>query len=297
MSRPTAPVSSCPRSNKPARAAAGGYWQLVAAGEPFRLLFPVGAAIGIFSALVGVALQIIGQVAPFLLPESAAVLGRLLLNQGFLLLPIMGVGAFLLPRFFDLPSRQSFRESPAMPPEWGTRAIFALACGLSVLVGFILEARGSARWGCGLRAVAVVVYFARELPVYRAGFGGGPLAHAVRIALFSIPSGYVLMSIWPEQTTSLLHVVFITGLSLITLAVATRVVLGHSGQAAKFQSRLWPVIALAVLVVFAMLTRVSADWMPAIRLSHYAYAALIWAAGVLIWALAILPSVSKADKD
>ena len=297
MSRPTAPVSSCPRSNKPARAAAGGYWQLVAAGEPFRLLFPVGAAIGIFSALVGVALQIIGQVAPFLLPESAAVLGRLLLNQGFLLLPIMGVGAFLLPRFFDLPSRQSFRESPAMPPEWGTRAIFALACGLSVLVGFILEARGSARWGCGLRAVAVVVYFARELPVYRAGFSGGSLAHALRLALFSIPSGYVLMSIWPERTTSLLHVVFITGFSLITLAVATRVVLGHSGQAAKFQSRHWPVIALAVLVVFAMLTRVSADWMPAIRLSHYAYAALIWAAGVLIWALAILPSVSKADKD
>src|SRR6188768_3977551 len=31
---------------------ASGYWTLVAAGEPFRVLFPLGAAIGIFGVLL-----------------------------------------------------------------------------------------------------------------------------------------------------------------------------------------------------------------------------------------------------
>ena len=65
------------------------------------------------------------------------------------------------------------------------------------------------------------------------------------------------------------------GFSLITFAMATRVVLGHSGQSSKLESRHWPVIALAILIIFATLTRVTADWMPALRLNHYAYAAII----------------------
>ena len=44
--------SSGLRSWKPARAAAKGYWRLVAEGEPFRLLFPLGAAIGIFGVMM-----------------------------------------------------------------------------------------------------------------------------------------------------------------------------------------------------------------------------------------------------
>jgi len=56
-------------------------------------------------------------------------------------------------------------------------------------------------------------------------------------------------------------------------------------------------LARSALVTLAMLTRVSADWMPAIRLSHYAYAAVAWAAAVLVGMIFIPPGVRKKDDE
>lgn len=254
-------------------------------------------ALGIACALAGVATQVIPQVMPNALSAWAAPVGRLLLYQGFVLLPVMGVGAFLLPRFFGLPNRQDFPATMALPVGWGRSALFALACGSVVIAGLVVEAFGHVRWGCALKATAVLVYFFREVPWHRAGSGGGTLVTGLRIALLSVPLGYMLMAVWPAQALSLLHVVFITGFGLLTLVVASRVVLGHSGQSQRFQSRLWPVWGMIVLVVFAMLTRVTADWMPDVRMSHYAYAGLAWAAGVVVWAVTILPGVVREDLE
>ncbi len=405
---------SCKHSNKAGRAAAQGWWELVAAGEPFRLLFPVGALIGILGALMwpahvwhvlpaypgqwharvmiegfltafvlgflgtalprllgvprigagesltfavglavvamlhasgltligdqlfflllalfvvllggravmfrkdvpppafvlvlmGIACALLGsaglilwQLIPDSLPAWAMPLSKLFLYQGYLLFPIMGIGAFLLPRFFGLPNRQNFPESLSLPPGWLGRAAFAFTCGLVVLAGFILEAVGEPGWGNGLRAAAVVVYFLREVPVHKGTLGGGSLALGLRFALFSIPLGYAAMAFWPERSFSLLHILFISGFSLITFIVASRVVLGHSGQSEKFRATLPSILWMIGLVLLAMLTRVSADWMPDIRLTHYAYAALSWVLGVAIWMWRILPAVRVADAE
>lgn len=242
-------------------------------------------AMGMACALLGSAIHVVAAVAPSVLPEAATPLGRLLLNQGYLLLPIMGIGAFLLPRFFGLPSRQSFEESMVLPPGWGRGALFALACGLAVVAGFVLEAAGHPSIGCGLRAAALAVYFLREVPFHRAGFGGGSLALGLRISLAAIPIGYILMAVQPAHSLAFLHVVFITGFSLLTFIVASRVVLGHSGQSSQFRATLRPVLVLCVLVSLAMFSRVSADWLPAGRMGHYAYAAIAWIAGALLWGL------------
>jgi len=52
---------------------------------------------------------------------------------------------------------------------------------------------------------------------------------------------------------------------------------------------------VAALIILAMVTRVSADWMPDLRLSHYAYAGLAWAAAALIWVAYVLPGVRHPD--
>ncbi len=405
--------SSGLRSWKPARAAAKGYWRLVAEGEPFRLLFPLGAAIGIFgvmmwplfvwnitsaypgvpharimvegflgcfvtgflgtalprllgvpkvsifetmgcgaalactvwlqysgrtmwgdlvffctiftlvfllgvrtlfrkdtpppafvlvamgllSALAGSFGLAVSQATPGLMPSWLQPFAKLLVYQGFILLPVMGIGAFLLPRFFGLPNRQSFPESLALPPGWKRRAAFAAICGLAVVASFAIEVAGFPRWGYALRAGALLVYFFREVPVHQAGFGGGSLALGLRIALFAIPLGYILLALMPERAFTLLHVVFITGFSLLTFTVASRVVLGHSGQSEKFRASLWPVLVLCALISLAMLTRVTADWLPKVQMSHYAYAAVAWISGVLIWGAFILPGTAKANEE
>jgi uncharacterized protein involved in response to NO len=221
--------------------------------------------------------------------------GRLLLYQGFLLFPIMGVGAFLLPRFFDLPNKQTLPESMSPTSEWWARARFAMLCGGLGLLSFALEFLGYSSSAYALRAAAVVIYFWREVPIHRAKFSQSTLARILCIALFSIPLGYLAMALLPSRQVTLLHVVFITGFGLLTLTVATRVILGHGGRSDLFESKLWSMRGLAALTVLAMLVRISADWMPELRLSHYAYAGLIWAAGAVIWVIWILPGVRNPD--
>ena len=254
-------------------------------------------AMSMLSALAGVTLFLANELAPMALHAWAAPLARLLLYQGFLLLPVMGISAFLLPRFFGLPNRQNFDESLTPPPGWWPEALFALACGTAVLASFVLEVSSRIQAGYALRAMAFLVYSLRELPVHRAGIGGGTLALGARLALLSPPVGFILIVWKPAFSLSFLHVVYITGFSLLTLIVASRVVLGHSGQAKLFNTSLRFVLIMISLVTLAMLTRVSADWLPNIRLSHYAYASIAWILGCLVWAIAILPSVRVVDSN
>jgi uncharacterized protein involved in response to NO len=240
-------------------------------------------AMGMLCALFGSALLLLDGGLKDGLTVEWYLIARRLLHQGFLLLPIMGVGAFLLPRFFNLPNTQSFPESRTPPPGWWSKAAFAAACGTAVCLSFVFEVVGWSRTAFLLRALAIVVYAIVEIPVHQARFGGGTLALSLRVALVSLPVGYLLMALMPQWQMALIHIVFITGFSLLTFTVATRVVLGHSGQEHLFNQRLKAVMAILLLLVLAMATRVSADWMPPIRMSHYAYASICWALAAMIW--------------
>jgi uncharacterized protein involved in response to NO len=400
----------CPKSNHEARKAAQGYFQLVGAGEPFRLLFPIGASLGIvgvmmwpsfiwkwtslypgqfharvmiegflssfvfgflgtalprllgfkrvslwetmmisaglvaavlfqlmgnmfwgdlifwltltgFLGLLGYrtikmrtdipppsfVLALLGLVCAWMglgvqllmlsgvsIPETAFSLSRLMFYQGYILFPILGVGAFLMPRFFGLPNHQSFPESISIPKGWTSQAGFALLCGAVMMTGFILEALNYARWGYACRTVAILVFFLKSVPIHRAEGKQGSLALGLKLSLASVILGYGLMAIFPQRSISFLHLIFVSGFSLVTLVIATRVVLGHSGQAAKFNIRIKSIITVIIFLIIAMLTRVSADWTPSIQWTHYAYAAVTWAAGVIVWMIAILPGVSRA---
>lgn len=254
-------------------------------------------ALGLGCAIVGAGVLVLARAVPGALPEWMPGVARLLLYQGYVMLPVMGVGAFLLPRFFGLTGRQSFPESADPPPGWWGRAGFALICGGTVLAGLVLEAGGKVAGGNGLKAVGVLVYILREVPLYRAGRGGGSLAFGLVVALLCLPLAYGLMAWWPERAGSFLHVLMIGGFSQLTLIVASRVLLGHGGGSHLFRAGLPGVRIMTGLVLLAMLTRVSADWMPQIRLSHYAYAAIAWSAGVVVWAVVMLPWVARGDDE
>ena len=82
---------------------------------------------------------------------------------------------------------------------------------------------------------------------------------------------------------------------MITFIVATRVVFGHSGNIHKLKSRTgWVWISVAAMLL-GMATRISGDFWPEIMATHYNYGALVWIAGVLLWAAYVLPYVLRAD--
>jgi uncharacterized protein involved in response to NO len=279
----------------------GSFGILLAIRWPTRRDLPPPAFVlvflGILSAMIGSLLHIGIHTVPDALPGMVFPLARLLLNQAFLLLPIMGVGAFFIPRFFGMSHRQNFPESPIPTPNWLRRAAFAGSCGLLVIASFVMESMGWPRTGWFLRGSVLVLYLVIEAPAIRPSGPTGTLATAVRIALLSLPAGYFLMIVSPLHQTSLSHVVFITGFNLLAFSVASWVMLGHSGHSRLFKSPIGSVRILAAALVLAMFIRVSAGWIQGMPDTHYTIAAIFWLAGVLIWGMRFLPLVLHPDSN
>jgi len=222
---------------------------------------------------------------------------HLLSYQGFVLLPILGVGTYLIPRFFGLPNRQDFAESRTPPPGWLPKAAAAAATGGLILVSFWVEAAGWYRTGAGIRLAASALYLAREIPVHRAPGTSDALATPLKLAFALLLSGFLAVLMFPAYRIALLHLTLIGGFAMITLTIATRVVFGHSGNRALLAGRNRWLKVSVFLMLFAMVTRVSGDFWPKIMASHYIYGALLWAIGAGVWAYYVLPKVLTPDPD
>lgn len=203
-------------------------------------------------------------------------LAQLLLFQGFLLLPIMGIGTFFFPRLLAVPPNQK--------PPGITRWMQMLGVVLAVIASFAVEAWISVRTGLILRGTVCGVFLLREIQWSKPPQGPrGTLATAMTIALVCMIAGFFTAAIFPTKHVTLEHLFYITGYGLLTLTVATRVVLGHSGDIALAGGRLWVVRVIVCLLIMAALTRIVADFIPALQVSHYQYAAWLTALVFLIW--------------
>jgi len=224
-------------------------------------------------------------------------LQRLLSYQGFVLLPILGIGPFLLPRFFGMQTAHDFPESLSPTPAWIKKALLALFAGALIIFSFFIEAAGWYRTAYGLRFATTLGYFLIEMPLRQAPGAANALGVAIRIALAGILAGFLAVTFFPAYRVSLLHLTLIGGFAVLTFTVATRVVFGHSGNIALLKSRnRWLLVALAIML-FAMATRISGDFWPKIMASHYIYGAILWVIGVAVWCFYVLPRLRHADSE
>jgi uncharacterized protein involved in response to NO len=226
-----------------------------------------------------------------------SMLQRLLAYQGFVLLPILGIGPFLLPRFFGLESPHDFPEALVPTAGWLRKALIAFAAGALIIGSFLVEAHGWYRTAYSIRFATTLVYLFLEMPFRSAPKVNNALGISIRIAFICILAGFLAVSFFPGYRVSLLHFTLIGGFAVIAFVVATRVVFGHSGNLALLKGRnRWLLIAIG-LMLFGMATRISGDFWPKILASHYIYGALLWIAGVLLWAVYVLPKVLLADTE
>jgi uncharacterized protein involved in response to NO len=224
-------------------------------------------------------------------------LQRLLLYQGLVLLPILGIGPFLLPRFFGMPSAHDLPEARVPGAAWLKKAALALTAGVLILASFVIEANGAYRLAYGLRFATTLAYVLLEMPFDRAPGAGQTMSASVRIAFVGIVSGFLAVALWPAYRVGLLHLTLVGGFAVITFVVATRVVFGHSGNLALLKGRNhWLMIAIGMML-FGMATRISGDFWPKIMASHYIYGAVLWIAGVALWAWFVLPKVVLFEKE
>lgn len=221
----------------------------------------------------------------------------LLAYQGFVLLPILGVAGFILPRFFGLSSRHDFAESVTPPPGWTRAAVQAGIAGLAVLGSFALEASGHRPAGLALRCLTAATVLFHDVPVWRAKVAGSTVARVLLVALALLPLGFGVAGGFPTHRVALLHFTLGGGFALLTLCVATRVVCGHSGQGARLSGRWHAFTLAAVLMGLGLVTRISGDYWPKILPTHYSYGGLLFALGLLVWIVQVLPGVRRPDPD
>ena len=219
-------------------------------------------------------------------------LGSLMLNEGFVLFPILGVGAFFFPKLLGgaKPEPSDLRIAAAL---WGKRAAIAAVTGLVIWGSFVLEALGWTRIAALVRGITTLIYFVTQghLLERPSPANAGFLAQCFRLGALLLVAGLFLPVALPGYRLANLHLTFIGGFSIILFTVSTRVILGHAGESHLFRKRLRFLIAALALLVVATIARVSADFIQPERNSHLVYAALIWLLAAVVWAWALGPKL------
>ncbi len=246
-------------------------------------------ALGILSGIVGAALVAFSEDAQY---SRTYFIGSALLNDCFILLPILGVAPFFIRRLLDLPG-PDLPESRAFPPAWKRQAAFAALIGALIIASFFVDIFSWPRTAGWIRLGAVAFYVTARMPFCGRTF----LADSLRGGLLAILAGLTLVALAPVYRIAAFHVVFITGFNLVIYTVAIRVVFGHSGNLAQLQKRLWFFIITMGLLFLAMTSRFTADLAPAARVVHLLSAALCWLAASLIWMLKVVPKIALIEPN
>lgn len=242
-------------------------------GLPLAILGIGGAALAGFVFGSGISLAV--EVNQFL---------RLLYFQGILWLPILGVAPYLLPRFFGKRSLHSFDDSASIPPGWMRPFLESLAAGLLLLASFALEAWSYASSGQILRAAVVAIHLIRWVPGLVAWSKVNGLGLAIRWVLPCAVGGWLLAASFPHLRVGVLHLMFIGGAGLLMFAAATRIILGHSERHDRLESPMLWWHGLWGMILFTAATRLTSEFIPKVRVSHYMYAAGLWVVLLAFWA-------------
>lgn len=257
---------------------------------------------GFVLAVLGLLCTAAGLVLGFFPAQDETDAGRLVLQsrliyQGFLLLPVLGIGGFIFPGLLGTPNRHDFPETRSPTPEWLREAAIAALAGVAVIGSFFLEVHGEVRSGHALRLAAAGLYLFRLAPPGLTAGKRSTAAHSLRAGLLLMLGGLLAVALLPQWRVALLHLTFASGLVMVTLVVATRVLFGHSGQGPRLHARnVWLIVALSLLFL-ATLTRITGDFVPKVLPTHYSYGAVLWAAGAILWAWKALPAVLMVDDE
>lgn len=202
----------------------------------------------------------------------------LLLNQGFLLLPVLGIGSFVFPRILG----GEFGE-PATLQETRKKTQRSIAAVILIIGSFVLEAYGSTKFGGLLRVLVCVSYLWLEVR-WKKHSEQKTLAKGLRVALLTGLAGLMLASFADaSQRISVDHLLYIGGFGLLIFVVGSRVLFGHSGQLAEFAKRSWVARFLIGLVLLSALTRAIPAIVPQVAISHHQYAAATWVIVAILW--------------
>ena len=265
--------------------------QAAAAPPPEFLWLPMAIGMG----LVGGMLLMCGQAGWG--PRWWIGVGRPMVQQGFALGAVLGVGGFLAPRLFGRPARAP--AAPGVMPETVRRRLqwHGLA-GLLFFATFWVEGAGAVGPAYLGRAAVATGELWWTTQLLRP-----PATQDIYVRFLWVSLWLVLAGLWgaglvPAARVVMLHLVFLGGLSLMIFAIGTMVVLSHTGDAQALRGPLWIWRIVGWGVGAALAARVAAEWQPERYFLWLGLASSAWLVAGISWIVFALPRVCRAaDPD
>lgn len=217
-------------------------------------------------------------------------LANLLLYQGLLLPPVLGIGSFVFPRMLG----GEFGD-PKTAAQSRSKLIRSIVAAMLLVGSFFLEAFGQVTLGYALRAIVAAGYLLIEVTWKTQQ--AGSLTTGLFWALILGWLGIVLAPLHHVQHVSIEHLLYIGGFGMLMLVVGSRVLFGHSGDLDGFFVKSKWVRFLIFLGVLAATTRATPAWVPSTTVSHHIYAAITWALLTLFWLLWHRRRFVKRDEE
>lgn len=253
------------------------------APPPQMLLALTGLACGICGA------SLLLSPATLMDPQRLR-LASLLLYQGLLLPPVLGIGSFVFPRMLG----GDFGD-PKTAAQSRTKLIRAIIAALLLVGSFFLEAFDQVMPGYALRAIVALAYQLMEVNWQTKQ--AGSLTTGLFWALGLGWLGIVLAPFHYVQHVSIEHLLYIGGFGMLILVVGSRVLFGHSGDLEGFFVRSKWVRFLIFLGILTATTRATPAWVPSTTVSHHIYAAWTWAVLAALWLLWHRRRFVKRDEE
>lgn len=247
---------------------------------------------GLLSGLIGASLMAAIQFGLEWQFDTLYTLARLLLTQAFVLFLIMGVGGFLIRSWLGhappLPVGENGKPITVMPAS-NSGQLILLFMAILLILSYILEASLWPHPAQILRAAVCTFLGCHLMKIHRPPADKKPGSRLLILGVWLLLAGLWGRALSPEiYRLAFLHLTLIGGFSLITITVATRVVLSHSGNGHLLVKPLTGLSWAAGFILFGMIARFGADFTPDAFAHHLLYGGLSWVLGLCLWAWFVL---------
>lgn len=248
--------------------------------------------LGLLLGVLGGTLQALAGAG--VLTEPTPRFGLRMVARGMMPAIVLGLGGLLVPTFAMMKDPLAI-AGVARAGERLPRRAFVLAIGAAIYYALACEAKGAAGLGAWVRAAAGLASTMLAWKLWRAPGRPVRLSWALWAAGWCVALGLLAAAALPAYEVTAWHLVFVGGYGLLTLAIATRVVVSHGGHEMAEENGVLGATVVAA-VGAALVLRLASDGASPAALRLDALAALAWSLGWGLWLARAWPRVRHTKR-
>jgi uncharacterized protein involved in response to NO len=250
------------------------------------LLVATGMALGLAGGVVQ-ALATLG-----LMTATAERAGVRCVSLGMLPALVLGLGGLLVPTFAMMRDPLTI-AGIARAGDRPRRRAFTLAVAALLVLSVNLEFAGLGTAAGVLRALAALASTQLAWKLWRLPGRRDRLSWTLWSAGWCVALGFTAAVLLPLQRVDAWHVAFVGGYALLTLGIATRVVVSHGGHAMTDESRVLSGLALGALALATLVRTLGPTLDPARATLQHALAAGFGTLAFAAWIAAAWPRIRR----